>query len=224
MKQVRLNRAEVWIADHALPIFAAVALAIIGGAVAIFVVFLENGETRDQVNVLRPQVTRVNKAICDKQSLDHPQRAERCAERIRVGLVNCRRSEPCRAALLAAITYPPPARSEPLPNLSKSTQGSGQPGGGDAVQQPSHQGHQQPGPHGGGQGEGHQGGQEPGAKPPEPSSQAESAPPAGDSGAPPANESSPPHPAAQAVEQVENAVNETVEGVKGAACGLTKDC
>ena len=240
MKQVELNRAEVWIADHALPIFAAVALAIVAGAVAIFAVFLETGETRDQVNVLRPQVTRVNKAICDKQSLDHPHRAERCAERIRVGLVNCRRSEPCRAALIAAITYPPPARSaEPLPNPSKSVQGSGQPGG-DAFQPPS-TGHQQPGPHEGGGENGHgnggsggKGGSEGPPAPGQGGSEAAPAPQeggadAGQSREPPTpkpTETAPavPHPAAEAVEHVEDTVHETVEGVKETACGLTKSC
>jgi hypothetical protein len=149
MKQVRLNRVEVWIADHALPIFAVVALAIVAGAVAITLVFIQAQKAGDQVNVLKPQVTRVNKAICDKQSLGHPQRAERCAERIRVGLINCRRSTSCRAAYLALATYPPPAKPargatspgspEPSPGSSRDT------GGGDA-QQPSNNGHQQPAP------------------------------------------------------------------------------
>lgn len=161
MKQVRLNRVEVWIADHALPIFAAVALAIIAGAVAIFFVFLQAGEAQDQVSVLRPQVTRVNKAICDRQSLDHPGRAQRCAERIRVGLVNCRHVSRCRAAFLAILTYPPPARGATSRGIrATSTPSTGDTGGGGA-QQPK--GNQQPGPgsqpgHEGGQGNGHGGG------------------------------------------------------------------
>lgn len=147
MKQVRLNRVEIWIADHALPVFAVVALAIIAGAVGIFVVFLQAEAAKDQVNVLKPQVTRVNKAICDKQSLNHPQRAERCAARIRVGLVNCRHSQPCRAALLAAITYPPPARPTAPSSTTATTAAPNSKGG--AIQQPSNHGHQQPGPSGG---------------------------------------------------------------------------
>ena len=174
MKQVRLNRVEVWIADHALPIFGAVAVAIIAGAVAIFVVFLGQKETRDQVNVLRPQVTRVNKAICDKQSLTHEGRAARCAERIRVGLVNCRRVERCRAALLAAITYPPPARS---PSPSPSPEGGGAQNPSTAGQQPA------PGSPGGGQGGGHGDGQNPGSKSPTPTPKAESTPAEMDTGA-----------------------------------------
>lgn len=147
MKQVRLNRLEIWIADHAAPIFIIVAALIVAGAIGITVVFLQAREAGDQVNVLKPQVTRVNKAICDKQSLDHPQRAERCAERIRIGLVNCRHSVPCRAAFLAIATYPPPARSTVPSSTTAITTAPDQKGG--ATQQPSNHGHQQPGPSGG---------------------------------------------------------------------------
>lgn len=174
MKQVRLNRAEIWIADHALPIFAAVALAIIAGAIAIFVVFLQAGEAKDQVNVLKPQVTRVNKAICDRQSLTHPARAQRCAARIRVGLINCRHVDRCRAALLAAITYPPPARATSAPE-----------GGG--AQNPSHAG-QQPAPGSpgdGGKGGSHGGGGGKGHAPPE------GKPPAPEEGSPPPSTAEP---------------------------------
>lgn len=136
-----LRSWELWVADHAAPIFVAVAVAIIAGAIAIFFVFLNQGEVEHQVNVLRPQVTRVNKAICDKQSLDHSQRAERCAERIRVGLVNCRHNSRCRAAFLALLTYPPPAKpsSSPAATTVPSSKGV-------MPQQPSNHGHQQPGP------------------------------------------------------------------------------
>ena len=152
MKQVRLNRLEIWIADHAAPIFIVVAALIVAGAIGITVVFLQAREAGDQVNVLKPQVTRVNKAICDAQSLNHVQRAERCAERIRYGLVNCRRSPACRAAFLAVATSPPPARgatSGATPARGGHDTSSGSPGdseGGDASQQPSNHGSQQPGP------------------------------------------------------------------------------
>jgi len=165
MKQVKLNRAEVWIADHALPIFGAVALAIVAGAVAIFLVFLNQGAVESQVNVLKPQVTRVNKAICDKQSLDHSARAHRCAERIRVGLINCRRSSACRAAYLALATFPPPARDHTATSPATSSEPSstaGDTGGGDAHQQPSNHGHQQPSP---GEGQNPPAGAAPGASP-----------------------------------------------------------
>lgn len=183
MKQVKLNRVEIWIADHALPIFAAVALAIILGAVAIFYVFLQAGDAQSQVKVLEPQVTRVNKAICDKQSLNHPQRAERCAERIRVGLVNCRHSSPCRAAFLAIVTYPPKARpGSPSGTTATTTAPSSK---GVMPQTPS-TGHQQPGPGSPGHSGGEHEGQGQGA-PPAPSPGPSPAP-----GAPAAPEASPP--------------------------------
>lgn len=219
----KLNRFEVWVADHSAPIFLVIASLIVVGAIAVFYSYEKQGDTAEQVQVLQPEVTKINQAICDARSLKDRHRAERCAERIRVGLINCRRVERCRAALLAAITYPPPARSaEPLPNLSKSAPGSGQPGGGDAVQSPSSKGHQQPGPHeGGGQGRGQQGGQEPGAKSPEATSQAEDPAPAEDT----ATDAR--HPAAEAVEHVEGKVHEVVGDVtkevgaaaEGAVCG-----
>lgn len=137
MKQVRLNRLEIWIADHAVPVFLVVAALIIAGAVAVFVTYQKQDDTADQVRVIAPQVTKVSRAICDQQSLSHPDRANRCAERIRVGLINCRRVQRCRAALLAILTYPPPAdRAE---ETSPSTSG-----GGDAFQPST--GKQQPGP------------------------------------------------------------------------------
>lgn len=177
MKQVRLNRAEVWIADHALPVFGVLALAIIAGAVAIFVIFLGQEKTQHQVDVLRPQVTTINRAICDKHSLTNEDRAARCAERIRVGLVNCRRAEPCRAALIAAITYPPPARGTTLE--PGATEGGG-------AQNPSPAGqHPSPGPHPGG----HHGGHKPAPESQETPSHAESP---GQSGGQPSGQEPPP--------------------------------
>lgn len=175
MKQVRLNRAEIWIADHALPIFGAVALAIVAGAVGITTVFLEAGDAREQVEVLRPQVTKVSKAICDQESLRHRNRAESCAERIRVGLVNCRKVPRCRAAFLAIATYPPPAHADAPSDTTATTTAPDQEGG--ATQQPSNHGHQQPGPSGG---QHHEGGQEAAPSP----SPAPSGPPAPERGPP----------------------------------------
>ena len=171
MKQVRLNRAEIWIADHALPIFAVLALAIVAGAIAIFVVFSRAGEAKNQVEVLSPQVTKVSKAICDQESLHHRNRAESCAERIRVGLVNCRKVPRCRAAFLAIATYPPPAHPGAPSSTTATTTAPDQKGG--ATQQPSNHGHQQPGPSGG---QHHEGGQE--------ASPAPSGPPATEGGPP----------------------------------------
>lgn len=159
-----LNRFEVWTSNHAAPIFGVIALLIVVGAAAVFFTYEKSGHAEDQIQILKPQVTRVNEAICDRQSLGHPGRAERCAERIRVGLINCRRVQSCRAAYLALATFP----TEP----SQVTRGDGNPsrvdrataepsspigttpshgpsadtGGGDASQPPSNHGHQQPGP------------------------------------------------------------------------------
>lgn len=167
MKQVRLNRLELWIADHAAPIFLAVAALIILGAIAVFWTYQKQGDTAEQVQVIAPQVTKVSRAICDQQSLDHADRATRCAERIRVGLVHCRQVSRCRAAFLALLTYPPPARgATSRGSHTTSTPSTGDTGGGGA-QQPK--GNQQPSPgsqpgQGGGQGNGHGGGHSPPAE------------------------------------------------------------
>jgi hypothetical protein len=157
-----LNRLEVWVAEHSAPVFAILAVLIVLAAVAVFYTFQQSGEARDQVNVLKPQVTKVAGAICDQQSLKHTDRATRCAERIRIGLVNCKRVERCRAALLAAITYPPPAHAGAPSSTTAITTAPTEKGG--ATQQPSNHGHQQPGPSGGQQ----EGGQEASPAPSEP--------------------------------------------------------
>ncbi len=201
MKQVRLNRVEVWIADHALPIFGAVSLAIITGAIAIVLTFLNQSAVEHKVDVLRPQVTRVNKAICDKQSLDHSQRAQRCAERIRVGLINCRRSDPCRAALFAAITYSPPKREVSLADLG-GTKGGG-------AQQPSHHGHQQPSP-----------GPQPGPPTPPPA-----APPApGNSGEAPGQSGANPGQSGAEPPGQSGANNGQASGIGVEVCALERTC
>jgi hypothetical protein len=161
-----LNRFEIWTSNHAAPIFGVIALLIVVGAAAVFFTYEKSGHAEDEVQILQPQVTRVSKAICDKQSLDHPGRAERCAERIRIGLVNCRHSQPCRAAYLALATFPSrPAETSQVTrgdgNPSRVDRATAQPsspspatshgpsadtGGGDASQPPSNHGHQHPGP------------------------------------------------------------------------------
>lgn len=171
-----LNKVEVWVAEHAVPIFGAIALLIVIGALAVFVTYQKQNAVAERVKVLSPQVTRVNQAICDKRSLESESRARRCAARIRVGLVNCRRVDRCRAAFLAVLTYPPPARSTAPSGTTLEPEGGG-------AQQPSNSGHQQPGPGeqpGHGQGGGNDHGQE--ASPaPSPSA---SGPPAAEHGPP----------------------------------------
>lgn len=146
-----LNDTEVWVAEHSAPIFVVLVVLILLGAGAVFWTFQKSGNAQEQVRVLRPQVTRINRAICDRRSLEDKLRAHRCAERTRVGLVNCRDYRPCRDALLAAIAGPlsrPGATASP---------GSPSDTGGGVAQNPSNPG-QQPGP-------GHQPGH-PGHKPP----------------------------------------------------------
>lgn len=126
-----LNRFEVWASERAAKIFVVVAALMILCAGAFFWTYQKQSDTADAVNVLRPQVTKINQAVCDTRSLESEAKALRCAERIRVGLVNCRRYAPCRAALLAAIAG------------SSSTTAIEPEGGG--AQSPSTAG-QQPGP------------------------------------------------------------------------------
>lgn len=135
-----LNKVEVWVANHAVPIFLVIAVAIVLGAGAVFYTWQKQGDTASEVHVIAPQVTKINQAICDRASLTNGVKAKRCAERIRIGLVNCRRVSRCRAAYLALATYPPPAKPT-------STTPSSEEGG--AIQQPSSHGHQPPGPSGG---------------------------------------------------------------------------
>lgn len=159
MKSKELNRVEVWVAEHAVPIFLVIAALIVVGAIAVFVTWEKQGNTADKVHVIAPQVTRINRAICDKRSLTHSIRAQACAERIRIGLVNCRHVARCRAAYLALATYPPPAKT--VSPSSAATAGGG-------ARNPSHAG-QQPGP--GEQPGHHQGGSNHGGHkkpPPEP--------------------------------------------------------
>lgn len=140
-----LNRVEVWVAERAVPIFAALAVLIVIGAGAVFWNYQKQGATQRQVDVLKPQVTQIVKAAatCDAKSLHDRGQSKICAERIRIGLLNCRRVPVCRAALLAAIAGPPPARLDAHPALPNRPPSSS--GGGDAFQPSSH-GHQPPGP------------------------------------------------------------------------------
>jgi hypothetical protein len=147
---MKLDGREAWIAEHSLRIFVVVAaLMAIAAGFAVWQIQRQN-RFEGEIQVLRPQVTRVSKAICDQESLHHLNRARSCAERIRVGLVNCRHSAPCRAAFLAIATYPPPARSTAPSSTTAITTAPDQKGG--ATQQPSNHGHQQPGPSGGQEG------------------------------------------------------------------------
>lgn len=172
-KPGELNKVEVWLAEHAVPVFTVLALLILIGAGAVFWTYQNTGDVEHQVDVLKPKIAHIVK--CNKGSLVDDKRATECAARIRIGLINCRRSQACRAALIAAITYPAQAA---LPEggdpLSPSTAGQ-QPSPG----QPGHPGNtQHPGESGGG-GPGDNGGEEPpvpGTQAPSPAPSAPAAP------------------------------------------------
>lgn len=167
-----LNKLEVWISERAAPIFAVVAVLIVFGAGAFFWTYQKQSDTADRVKVIAPQVTRINKAICDERSLESEARARGCAERIRVGLVNCRRYDRCRAAFLAVLATPAETTTSPPSSTTATTTAPSSEGGG--AQSPSTAG-QQPGPAAGGVGQGQ--GQEEGPKSPETPPDAESPPP-----------------------------------------------
>lgn len=152
-----LNRAEIWVSNRAAPIFGVLALLICVGAVAVFLTYEQSGNAEDQVKVLAPKVAHIIK--CNQSSLVNAKRAEECAARIRIGLINCRRSQPCRDALLAAIAGPAKVSqvtrgdaqtSSPIAATSRGptddASGPSELGGGDALQKPSNHGPQQPGP------------------------------------------------------------------------------
>lgn len=142
MKQVRLNRLEIWVADHAAQILLVVATLVIIGAIAIFFIFAQQGETQHQVDVLEPKVTRVVRAaaICSSETIKEKESSDACAARLRFALVVCRHSPRCRAAVLAIVNYPPPSRSP-----AATTEGGGARNPSNSGQQP---GPGKPGPHG----------------------------------------------------------------------------
>jgi len=141
-----LNRLEVWIAEHSAPIFVCLALLIVLAAIAVFYTFQQAGEAKRQVDVLRPQVTRVVKGavVCSLDASRGSQESRRCALRLRVALVNCRRYPRCREALLLAIASPTPTPGLDAPPALPTRHSSS--GGGDALLPPSNHGHQPPGP------------------------------------------------------------------------------
>lgn len=122
---MRLNSTEEWIAAHSVRVFAVMAILMAVGGYMSLKALRAQERVQHDVSVIKPQITKIGRAICDQRSLENKARAARCAEQLRIGLINCRRARRCRAALLAALA-PSPAQ------------------GGDA-QNPSHPG-QQPGP------------------------------------------------------------------------------
>lgn len=144
MKPVKINSFEVWVADHAVPVFVVVATAIVLGAGGFLFEFQRQGDTQHEVDVLRPKVTKIVHAasVCNAKSIKRSRALEACASRLRFALVACRAEPRCRASLLAIVNYPPPARLDAHPALPNEA--PGQKGG--ATQTPSNHGHQHPGP------------------------------------------------------------------------------
>lgn len=140
-----LNKTEVWIAEHSIRILFLAAVVILVGGYFIAKTVAQSGEAKREVDVLKPQVTRIVRAAatCSAQTVKEKETSNACAARLRFALIVCRRSAKCRAALLAIVNYPPPARAT-APSSTEL-----EPEGGDAIHQPSNQGHQQPGPSGG---------------------------------------------------------------------------
>ena len=161
--QDKLNPVEQWIAERSIRIFIAVAVVMVAGALFTLKLVVEQSEVQKQVDVLRPQVTRIVHAasVCNARALERKGASEACAGRLRIALVNCRSHPSCRTALLAAL-HPPVVPKGVAPS-NPSTTGS------------------QPAPPAGGA---HKGGTGKGTKRPpkssQPPAQAEPAPPPAD--------------------------------------------
>lgn len=89
--------------------------ALLGLTIALAVLGYLSYGTQRQVDVLRPQITQINKtaSACTPRSLKIPAKAADCAERIRIGLENCRLDPACRRAFLSNLRPPPRPASTP---------------------------------------------------------------------------------------------------------------
>ncbi len=173
-----LNKIEMWIAEHSIRIFLVIAALLCVGAFFAVKASVRSVETAREVDVLKPQVTKIvhAAATCSAQTIKEKRTSNACAARLRFALVVCRRSARCRAALLAIVNYPPPAKSTSPSNTTATA-----PSKGVMPQQPSSHGHQQPGPSGG---QHHEGGQGAAPTPSPAPSPAPSGPPAHEPGPP----------------------------------------
>lgn len=179
------SKAEAWIAEHSIRIFLVIAVLILTGAYFVVSAFLKSGEAAHEVDVLKPQVTKIYAAAaaCAPKTIARDGGEERCSRLLTVALRNCRQAPKCRAAFLAILTYPPPARSTVPSSTAATTTAPDSKGG--ATQQPSNHGHQPPGPGKGPRGGGDEGEAQETSPTPSPAPSA----PEGGSGEAPAQES-----------------------------------
>lgn len=100
-------------------------LAISGALIGAVLALLFAGviDSRRDISRTTTRVTRINRAICDQSALSHPERARRCAQRIRIGLINCRVHPACRAAFLANLRPPEMASTKGVMQQNPSPAG-----------------------------------------------------------------------------------------------------
>jgi hypothetical protein len=133
-----LSLLESWIAEHSIRIFLLIAGIMLLGAGGILLTLLNQESTQHQVDVLKPQVTKIVRAAntCDANALTHKRASRDCATQMRIALVVCRRHPKCQAAFLATLQLPPRvSRGGGAQNPSNPGQ---QPGPGP---EPGHSGH-----------------------------------------------------------------------------------
>jgi hypothetical protein len=138
-----LSPTEAWIAERSIRLFLVVAGLMLLGAAGILLILSNQESTQHQVDVLKPQVTKIVRAgnICDPASLTDHKRSKDCATLLRIALINCRRHPGCRVAFLATLRPPlRPSRGGGTQNPSPAGQPPG-PGS-----HPGHSGHTPPQP------------------------------------------------------------------------------
>lgn len=131
-----MERLGRWTVEHSGKIFAVIAVSMaIAAGFAIWQIGRQ-GEIQHQVDVLRPQVTRVihRASICAPGTLRRISSRRECARLLEIGFRSCRLYPECRAAVLLAImtphsegVTPQPSRGGQQPTPSKGG-GQGQHG------------------------------------------------------------------------------------------------
>lgn len=107
-EQPQLNRVETWIAERSTRIFLVIAcLMVLAAGFAIWQIARQN-HFQEQVDVLRPQVTRIVRRVnaCTKTALTQPARSRECARQLKIAFKSCSMYPACRAAVLSAVLSP----------------------------------------------------------------------------------------------------------------------